>query len=140
MDLIHHILWYHDKFLGITWSAWKILGFAANAVFSARFLVQWYATEKRKQVVVPSLFWWLSLAGSLLFLAYAVFHEKDPVFILAYAFNWVPYIRNLIIHNRHEKSRQICPDCGVKAASAANFCSQCGSRLNEAQLASSQSH
>jgi lipid-A-disaccharide synthase-like uncharacterized protein len=135
MDWLHHLLWHGGKFLGVAWSAWKILGWTANGVFSARFLVQWYATEKRQQVVVPPLFWWLSLAGSLLFLAYALFYEKDSVFILAYAFNWIPYCRNLIIHARHEKSRLVCPECGLKAPAAANFCGHCGSRLPSAQPA-----
>jgi lipid-A-disaccharide synthase-like uncharacterized protein len=130
MDALHNLLWIHGKFLGIAWSWWKCVGWLGNAVFSTRFLVQWYATEKRKQVVVPALFWWLSLAGSLLLLSYAVFNAEDSVFIFAYAFTWFPYIRNLIIHSRNEKSRQICPDCGVKAAPAANFCGQCGARLS----------
>jgi lipid-A-disaccharide synthase-like uncharacterized protein len=129
MDILHHILWYHQHFLGVTWNAWKVVGWSANGVFSTRFLVQWYVTEKRKQVVIPPLFWWLSLIGSLLFLFYSVCYEKDSVFILAYALNWVPYTRNLIIHHRHQKSLQLCSSCGVKAAPAANFCSQCGARL-----------
>jgi len=140
MDWLHHLLWFDDKFLGITWNAWKIIGWCANGVFSTRFIVQWYATEKRKQVVVPPLFWWLSLAGSLLFLAYAIFYEKDSVFILAYAFNWLPYCRNLIIHHRHERSRQIYPDCGVKAPAAANFCGQCGARLAATTVTASPRH
>jgi lipid-A-disaccharide synthase-like uncharacterized protein len=135
MDALHSLLWWHGHFLGVAWSGWKLVGWSANVVFSTRFLVQWYATEKRRQVVVPVLFWWLSLVGSLLFLAYAVCYEKDSVFILAYAFNWLPYCRNLIIHVRHERSRQTCPDCGVKAPPAANFCGQCGARLTPAGVA-----
>jgi lipid-A-disaccharide synthase-like uncharacterized protein len=133
MDGLHQLLWYQGKFLGIAWSAWKIIGWMGNAVFSTRFLVQWYATEKRKQVVVPPLFWWLSLAGSLLLLSYAVFNAEDSVFIFAYAFTWIPYTRNLIIHHRHERLRQICPDCGIKSPPAANFCGQCGTRLAAAK-------
>ena len=60
-----------------------------NAVFSSRFFVQWYATEK-KRVVVPVAFWWLSLLGSLLLLAYA-FRKTDSVFIYAYLFPCIPY-------------------------------------------------
>lgn len=134
MEFLHHVFWFHDKFLGITWNAWKVIGFLGNGVFSTRFLVQWYATEKQKQVVVPPLFWWLSLVGTLTLLSYAIFGDKNPVFILGYAFPWIPYARNLIIHHRHEKSRQTCPDCGTKAAPAAIFCSQCGARLNPAPV------
>ena len=135
MDWLHHLLWFDGKFLGVAWSIWKVIGWTANIVFSTRFVVQWYATEKRKQVVVPPLFWWLSLAGSLLFLSYALFYEMDSVFILAYAFNWLPYCRNLVIHYRHERSRQVCPECGVKSSPAANFCAQCGARLSAQPLA-----
>jgi lipid-A-disaccharide synthase-like uncharacterized protein len=129
MDGLYHLLWHGGKFLGITWNAWKIAGWLGNAVFSTRFLVQWYATEKRKQVVVPPLFWWLSVAGSLLLLCYALFYLKDSVLIYAYGFNWIPYFRNLVIHYRHEKSRMVCPVCGVKSPSAANYCGQCGASL-----------
>jgi lipid-A-disaccharide synthase-like uncharacterized protein len=138
MDWLHHLLWYHDKFLGITWNAWKCIGLAANVLFSTRIVVQWYAMEKRKQVVVPILYWWLSLAGTVLFLAYSVFYEKDPVYILAYAFPWIPYARNLVIHYRHERLRQTCPDCGIKAPPAAGFCGQCGARLAAPPVAASQ--
>jgi lipid-A-disaccharide synthase-like uncharacterized protein len=82
------------KFLGIEWNTWKIIGWMGNAVFFSRFFLQWYATERRKQVVVPPAFWWLSLAGSGLLLSYALFYRRDSVFIFAYLFTWIPYIRN----------------------------------------------
>jgi lipid-A-disaccharide synthase-like uncharacterized protein len=130
MDWLNHLLRPHDKFLGIEWSAWKVIGWMGNAVFSSRFLVQWYATERSKQVVVPILFWWLSLAGSLLLLSYALFHQHDSVFIFAYAFTWIPYVRNLIIHRRHQQSQIPCPACAVRAAPTARFCGQCGAKLS----------
>ena len=48
MDFIHNLLWFHDKFLGITWNTWKVIGLVGNGIFFSRFIVQWYATEKRK--------------------------------------------------------------------------------------------
>lgn len=131
MPPLDHFPWINGKFLGIAWSVWKVVGWLGNAVFASRFLVQWYATEKRKQVVVPALFWWLSIVGSLLLLAYAVFYKRDSVFIFAYAFTWIPYIRNLIIHHRHENARRPCPECSVLSAPSASYCSQCGAKLNE---------
>ena len=104
-------------------------------MFFSRFLVQWYATEKRKQVVVPALFWWLSLAGALLLFAYALFYKHDLVFIFSYAFTWIPYIRNLIIHHRHEKAQRRCPECGLLSPPAAGYCSRCGAKLAEAAMA-----
>ena len=81
MDWLAGHLWQNERF---RW--WEVVGWLGNAVFSTRFFVQWYATEKRKQVVVPAGFWWLSLGGSLLLLAYALFSQRSAVFILAYAF------------------------------------------------------
>lgn len=129
---IHHFIWHDGKFLGIDWSVWKVVGWLGNAVFFSRFIVQWYATEKRRQVVVPALFWWLSLLGSLILLSYALFHQRDSVFILAYVFNWIPYIRNLIIHYRHEKARRTCPECRALSPGFANYCSACGAKLTRA--------
>lgn len=128
MDSIHQLLWPHGHFLGVTWSAWKAIGWAGNAIFASRVFVQWYSTEKKRQVHVPVAFWWLSLTGSLILLSYALY-RRDSVFILAYAINWAPYIRNLMIHYRHERSHRPCPECGVMSPPSALFCSQCGSRL-----------
>ena len=129
MDWLTHLLWFDGKFLGIAWSAWKIVGWIGNTVFFSRFFVQWYATEKKKQVVVPVLFWWLSLAGSLLLLSYAAFYQKDSVFIFAYAFTWIPYIRNLVIHRRHEKARLRCSGCNTLSPATAHYCYECGNKL-----------
>ena len=56
MDFVTNLFWHHDKFLGIEWHWWKVIGWLGNFVFFSRFMVQWYATEKRKQVVVPAAF------------------------------------------------------------------------------------
>lgn len=117
---------FHDgKFLGIVWTWWETLGMAANVVFSSRFFVQWYWTEKKKQVVVPVAFWWLSLTGSLLFLIYSI-HSKSPVFVLAYAFTWLPYLRNLAIHRRHQDLHTQCVACKTLCPPTSNFCAHCG--------------
>jgi len=107
-------------------SFWTAIGWLANATFSSRFIVQWYATEKKKQVVVPQLFWWLSLAGALLFLVYAIFYDKHHVIIFAYAFSWIPYIRNLVIHRRSKAAQSVCAGCGEKNPPQANYCPHCG--------------
>ena len=73
---------------------WLILGLFGQAMFSARFLVQWIATERQKRSVVPVAFWWLSIAGSLTLLTYAIY-RKDPVFILGQSFGSTVYLRNL---------------------------------------------
>jgi lipid-A-disaccharide synthase-like uncharacterized protein len=135
MDWLGSLFWHDGKLLGIEWSVWKVVGWLGNAVFFSRFFVQWYATEKLKQVVVPTAFWWLSLLGSLLLLSYALFYQRDSVFIFAYAFTWIPYIRNLIIHQRHENAHLDCPVCKRSCPPESNFCLACGSRLNVAAMA-----
>ena len=42
---------------------WLTIGFLGQALFTARFLVQWLASERKRRSVVPVAFWWLSLLG-----------------------------------------------------------------------------
>lgn len=128
MDWLTNFIWHDGKFFGIDWSVWKVIGWLGNAAFFSRFFIQWYATEKRKQVVVPQAFWWLSLIGSLLLLTYSL-RQKDSVFIFAYAFTWIPYIRNLMIHKKHKAAYTNCASCGKKIPPQSNFCPNCGGKL-----------
>ena len=122
-------VYFQGKFLGIDWHLWKIIGWLGNACFFSRFIVQWYATERRQQVTIPSAFWWLSLSGSLLLLSYALVYQKDSVFIFANAFNWIPYVRNLVIHRRQKQAAQACSSCSQRSPAAANYCHACGQDL-----------
>lgn len=117
------------RFLGIEWHPWKFVGWAGNIIFFSRFFVQWYATEKQKKVVVPNAFWWLSLAGSLCLLAYGLW-RRDSVFIFAYLFTWIPYIRNLVISRRTARLSPTCASCGTDAPPRAFFCPHCGLKLD----------
>lgn len=128
MDWLWNLLWHDGSFLGVRWTPWEILGWTGNLLFTSRFFVQWWATEKHRRVVVPPVFWWLSMAGSGCLLAYG-FSQKNSVFIFAYLFTWIPYIRNLIIGSRVARQRQTCRDCGTPAAGPGHFCAQCGVRL-----------
>jgi lipid-A-disaccharide synthase-like uncharacterized protein len=136
MDWLTNLLWHDGKLLGIDWSVWKVIGWMGNAVFFSRFFVQWYATEKKKRVVVPTAFWWLSLMGSLLLLTYSL-HQRDSVFIFAYLFTWIPYIRNLVIHRRHKDAHLNCAACGKSCPPQSNYCSACGARLTATTSATS---
>ena len=73
---------------------WVGVGLFGQVMFSARFVVQWIASERRKQSVVPREFWYLSLAGALITLTYAIY-RLDPVFILGYAPGLFIYTRNI---------------------------------------------
>jgi lipid-A-disaccharide synthase-like uncharacterized protein len=84
------------RFLGLDWSYLMILGFVGNALFSMRFLVQWLASERQGESVIPVSFWYWSIAGSALMCLYFVF-RRDPVGILAYLPNSLIYIRNLVL-------------------------------------------
>lgn len=73
---------------------WTLIGFGGQAVFFARFFVQWLASERRKQSVIPTAFWFLSVAGGLILLSYAI-HRRDPVFIAGQSTGLFIYGRNL---------------------------------------------
>ena len=135
MSWLADILMIHGKLFGIEWHFWKVIGWLGNLAFFSRFMVQWYASEKHKEVVVPALFWWLSLTGSLLLLCYSLF-KHDSVFIFAYAFTWIPYIRNLMIHKRHTEAKLTCPSCSAICPPQANFCSKCAAPLRPQPAAS----
>jgi lipid-A-disaccharide synthase-like uncharacterized protein len=75
---------------------WKAIGFLGLAVFQARWIVQWLHSEKHKESKVPVAFWWLSLIGALLELAYFL-RQQDSVGIAGYIFSVVPYTRNLML-------------------------------------------
>ncbi|NOY69880.1 MAG: lipid A biosynthesis protein [Deltaproteobacteria bacterium] len=87
----------------MTDNIWMGVGFFAQALFSARFFVQWLASEKAGKSVMPILFWYFSIGGSSILLAYAV-HRMDPVFILGQSFGLVIYLRNLYLIRREKKT------------------------------------
>ena len=79
--------------------AWIAIGLLGQAFFSARFIVQWIASERLKQSVIPVQFWYWSLGGGVTLLAYAIY-RLDPIFILGQAAGLVVYARNLyFIHH-----------------------------------------
>jgi lipid-A-disaccharide synthase-like uncharacterized protein len=75
---------------------WLIIGFAGQALFTARFLVQWIVSERKRDSVVPIAFWWLSLVGGLTLLSYASYRQ-DPVIIVGQGMGLVVYARNLML-------------------------------------------
>jgi lipid-A-disaccharide synthase-like uncharacterized protein len=81
---------------------WLILGFVGQALFSMRFILQWVQSERAGRSVIPIAFWYFSVAGSVVLLAYAI-HRADPVFILGQAAGIVIYLRNLFLISREKQ-------------------------------------
>ena len=92
------------RFLGLDWSYLMVLGFIGNALFSMRFLVQWLASERQGESVIPVSFWYWSIAGSVLMCVYFVF-RRDPIGILAYLPNSNPRFLRAEIHFRRDGGR-----------------------------------
>jgi lipid-A-disaccharide synthase-like uncharacterized protein len=85
-------------------SLWLAVGFFGQALFSMRFLVQWWRSERAGESVVPLAFWYLSLGGGLLLLCYSIY-RRDPIFILGQLSGVAVYLRNLHLIQRHRAPR-----------------------------------
>lgn len=77
--------------LGLIWVA---TGFLGQFLFTGRMIVQWLVSEKEKRSVVPTAFWWMSLAGASMLLAYFIWRQ-DIVGVFGQATGWLIYARNL---------------------------------------------
>ena len=75
---------------------WLAVGFLGQSLFSARFIIQWLVSERRRASVTPVAFWYFSLAGGVILLSYAI-HRQDKVFIVGQAVGLLVYIRNLML-------------------------------------------
>jgi lipid-A-disaccharide synthase-like uncharacterized protein len=83
-----------------TETVWIVVGFLGQGLFFGRWLVQWIVSERRAESQMPVAFWYLSLVGGLITLAYAIY-RRDPVFIAGQSIGALVYIRNLmLIHRR----------------------------------------
>jgi lipid-A-disaccharide synthase-like uncharacterized protein len=83
-----------------------IIGFLGQGLFSARFLIQWIASERQRKSVVPLAFWYFSIGGGALLLIYAIM-KKDPVFILGQAGGLIVYLRNLYLIHKESSRRKV---------------------------------
>ena len=91
-------------------SVWLLLfGSAGQIIFTFRFIYQWWYSKSKGESVLPLTFWLLSIVGSIITIAYALF-RKDPVLLIGQSFGFITYSRNvwLIIKNKNEdKSKSI---------------------------------
>jgi lipid-A-disaccharide synthase-like uncharacterized protein len=83
---------------------WVMVGLFGQLMFTGRFIVQWFASERAGRSVVPVAFWYFSIAGSLIVLAYGI-HKFDPVIILGQLPGSVIYSRNLWLIHKENRGR-----------------------------------
>jgi len=81
---------------------WLLVGFFGQALFASRFIIQWFKSELVGKSVIPISFWYCSLGGGVILLAYAI-HRLDPVFIAGQGAGLIVYSRNLILISRERK-------------------------------------
>jgi lipid-A-disaccharide synthase-like uncharacterized protein len=96
-----------------TW--WLVVGFAGQAMFTARFLVQWISTERARASVIPVAFWYFSLGGGIILLSYAIYRQ-DPVFIVGQMTGVFIYLRNLYFIHREQPAPGLDDAPGAKRA------------------------
>lgn len=82
---------------------WLGIGFLGQGIFFMRWVVQWLASEKHAESHVPIAFWYMSLLGGVITLAYAIY-RKDPVFIAGQSVGAVVYLRNLMLIARSNQA------------------------------------
>ena len=87
-----------------TETMWLGIGFFGQALFFGRWLVQWIASERSAESRVPVSFWYMSLIGGLITLAYAIY-RMDPVFISGQGLGAVVYLRNLVLIHRADQAK-----------------------------------
>jgi lipid-A-disaccharide synthase-like uncharacterized protein len=82
---------------------WPLIGFVGSALWSGRFVVQWWESERKGHSHLPASFFWMSLVGSVCLFSYAVW-RVDWVNMASYALNPIPYARNLVLLRRHARA------------------------------------
>jgi lipid-A-disaccharide synthase-like uncharacterized protein len=84
---------------------WAGIGLGGQFFFFMRFFIQWIASERKKRSVVPLAFWYFSIGGGAVLLAYACY-KRDLVFILGQGGGLIIYVRNLMLIYKHRARLQ----------------------------------
>nr|WP_255683008.1 lipid-A-disaccharide synthase N-terminal domain-containing protein [Dyella sp. 2HG41-7] len=82
---------------------WVGAGLIGQIIFGARFMVQWLYSESRGQSLIPPMFWYLSVAGGVILLSYAI-HQREAVFIIGEAVTLAIFLRNLVMLRKEPDS------------------------------------
>ncbi|HEX3665870.1 MAG TPA: lipid-A-disaccharide synthase N-terminal domain-containing protein [Rhizomicrobium sp.] len=78
---------------------WLVIGFAGQALFASRFIIQWFKSEREGRSIIPVAFWYCSLAGGVVTLAYTIYLRSIPL-SLGQASGLIVYSRNLYLISR----------------------------------------
>jgi lipid-A-disaccharide synthase-like uncharacterized protein len=81
---------------------WLLIGLLAQGLFASRFLVQWFKSEAEGRSVIPIAFWYFSVIGGALSLAYAIYIESLP-YIIGQGSGLIVYGRNLWLIFREQR-------------------------------------
>ncbi len=91
---------------GLTITTWKLVGYLGVTLFAGRWFVQMYFSRKLQRPVVPTVFWLMSISGSLLLLSYFTFGKNDSVGILSNLFPAGVAGYNLMLDLRNRKVKR----------------------------------
>jgi lipid-A-disaccharide synthase-like uncharacterized protein len=96
--------------LDVAITPWKLVGYLGVVLFAGRWFVQMYYSRKRRRPVVPTVFWLMSISGSLLLLSYFSFGKNDSVGLLSNLFpgGVAGYNLYLDLRNRRRAARKVC--------------------------------
>ena len=87
---------------------WETTAFVGEAVFGGRFILQWLISEYKKESYVPVAFWYMSIVGSIILLAYFM-HKASLALIITFALQILIYVRNLVLIKKRKRTPQV-PD------------------------------
>jgi lipid-A-disaccharide synthase-like uncharacterized protein len=91
-------------FLGIAITPWKLVGYLGVLLFAGRWVVQLIASRMSGKPTMPTLFWHMSIAGSVLLLGYFIFGKNDSVGVLSNMFPLFVALYNLRLHKAAKRA------------------------------------
>jgi lipid-A-disaccharide synthase-like uncharacterized protein len=100
---------------GVTITPWKLVGYVGVTLFAGRWFVQMFYSRRHGRPVVPTVFWLMSISGSLLLLSYFIFGKNDSVGILSNLFPATVACYNLALDLRHKRAKRRAGDQGGSA-------------------------
>ena len=90
---------------GLVITPWKLVGYVGVVLFAGRWFVQMLVSRVHGRPVVPALFWYMSISGSIMLLLYFTFGKNDSVGVLSNLFPFAVALYNLYLHRRAHAER-----------------------------------